>query len=180
MAIRNRKTGHLIAAQDVVVLDFFCDGNGVGNRFLHHLRLEVICEEMAHLLFRFEVFGAGIAKTFFVADQFAREHAQQCVMGLHIITSEVVSVVGGNNLDAQFTGDLDDLHIDDAIFRRAVVLNLQVEVVTENALVPAGNLAGHIRSFAHDGLRNLTAQAGCGNDQAFGILRKQMLINTGT
>ncbi|CAI8357353.1 MAG: Uncharacterised protein [Cyanobium sp. ARS6] len=179
MAIRDRETGHLVTTQNVVVLNFFSDGDGIGNRLLHHLRLEVISEEVAHLLFRFEVFGAGVAKALFVTDQLARQHAQKRIMGLHIIAGEVVGIVGGNNLDAQFIGDLHDLHVDDAIFRGAVVLNLEVEIVSENTLIPAGHIARHIRSFAHDGLWDLTAQAGCGHDQTFGILSEQMLVHAG-
>ena len=50
MPVRDGKARHLIAAKNVVILNFFSNGNGVGDGFLHHLRLEVIGEEVCHLL----------------------------------------------------------------------------------------------------------------------------------
>ena len=85
MPLRNRKAGHLVATKNVVLLDFLRHGHGVGNRFLHHSRIEVIGKQPTHLLFTLEIFSAGVTKAFLVADQLAREHAKKSVMGFHII-----------------------------------------------------------------------------------------------
>ena len=147
VAFRDRETRHLIAAENVVVLNFFGHSHRVGNRLPNHIRLEVISKQAPHLLFGFEIFRPRVAKTLLIANQLSGEHAEQRVMGLNVIASEVVGIVGGHHLDPQFTRDLDDLDIDDAIFRRSMILNLQIEIVAEYLLIPTGHISGHIGPF---------------------------------
>ena len=132
--------------KDVVVLDFLSHSHRVGDGLSNHIRLQMINEESLHLLFGLDVFRAGVTKPLLVADQFAREHAKQSVVGLHILLAEVMSIVGGHQLDAKFLGDTHQFNIDDPVLRRAVILNFKVEVFAENLLIPTGHRAGHIRS----------------------------------
>ena len=117
MPLRDRETGHLIAAQDVVVLDLLRDPRRIGHGLGDHLRLQVVSEETEHFLLALDEFGAGVAQTLFVGDQLARQDAEQGVVRLRVIAGQVVGVVGGHQRDPQFLRDLRDLHIDDPILR---------------------------------------------------------------
>ena len=99
MALGDGEVGHLIAAQNVVFLDFFGDPDRVGDRGADHFGFEVVGEEPGHFRFALDVFGARIAQAFFIADQLAGEDAQQGVMGLDITGAEVMGVVGGDQLN---------------------------------------------------------------------------------
>ena len=157
MPLRDWEAGHLIAAEDVIVLNFLRHRNSISNGLLHHSRVKVIGKQPAHLLFTLEIFSAGVTKAFLVADQLAREHAEEGVMGFHVMTGQVVGIVGGHHLNTELLGDLDDLHIHNAIFGRAVILDLKIKILSEHLLVPPGHVPGHIGSLTHDGLRNLSA-----------------------
>ena len=60
-----------------------------------------------------------------------------------------------------------------------MVLDLQVEVVAEHALIPAGHLAGRIGAAPQDRLGDLTAQAGGGHDQPLAVLLEGGLVDAG-
>ena len=100
-------------------------------------------------------------------------------MGLNVVAGEVVGVVGGDQGDAELGGDAHDLGIDNAIFRRAVVLDFQVEVFAKELLIPAGHLPGHVRAPLEDRLGDFAAQAGGSHDQALAVLLQGGLINAG-
>ena len=152
MPLRNREAGHLIAAEDVVVLHLLRHPGGIGNGFRHNLRLEMIGEQSEHLLLTLDVFGAGVAQALLVGDKLAGEDAEQRVVRFGVVAGEVVGVVGGDQRNAQLAGDAHHLHIHNSVFRRAVVLDLEVEVVTEHALVPSSDLAGHVGTVAQNRL----------------------------
>ena len=117
MAFRDGKARHLIAAEDVVVLHLLSNRDRVVEGLLHHLSGEVINEESLHLLATLDVFGSGVPQPFLIAEQLARQDAQQGVVGFDVIATEVVGVVGGNQLDAQLLGESQQAGVDDAIFR---------------------------------------------------------------
>ena len=165
--------------QDVVVLHFFGNSHRVGDGLTHHIRLQMIHEESVHLFFGLDVFRAGVSQPLLVADQFAREHAKQGVMGLHILLAEVVSIVGGHQLNAKFLGNANQFDIDDPVFRRAVILDFKVEVFTENLLVPTGHRTSHIRPSPQNRLWQFTTQTGGGDHQTLAVLFEKVLINAG-
>ena len=179
MTLGDGEAGHLVAAQDVVGLHLLGHPGGVGYGPLDHFLGQVVGEEGQHLRFALDVFGAGVAQPFLVADQLAGEHTQQGIVGLHIVGTEVVGVVGGDQLDAQLGADAGDAGVDDAIFNAAVVLNLQVKVAAEDTLIPAGHLPGHLGAPLQDRLGNLTAQAGGGHDQPLAVGRQGGLVDAG-
>ena len=180
MALGNREAGHLIAPKNVVRLHLLGHLDGVGDRLLNHLRLEVIPEEKAHLLFGFDVFGAGVTQPLLIGDQLAGEHAKQGIVGFNVLLAQVVGIVGGNDLNAELLGNFDDLNVDDPIFRGSVILDLEVVVVAENLLIPSRHLASHIGATPQNRLGDLTAEAGRGDDQAFAVLLQQFLVDAGT
>ena len=180
MAVGNREVGHLIAPEDVVGLHLLGHLDGVGDRFLNHLRLEVIPEEKTHLLFGLDVFGTGVTQPLLIGDQLAGEHTEQGVVGFNVLLAQVVGIVGRNNLDAEFLGNFDDLNVDDPILRGAVVLDLEVVVVAEDLLVPSRHLASHIGATTQNRLGDLATEAGRRDDQAVAVLLQQLLVDAGT
>ena len=179
MALRDGEAGHLIAAQDVVGLHLLGHLGRVGYRFSNDIGFQVITKQGQHLGLTLDVFGACVAKPFFVADQFASEHTQQRVVGLHIVGTEVVGVVGGNQRDTELSANARHLHVDDAVFHAPVVLDLEVEVVAEDLLVPAGPIPSHIGPAPQDRLGDFPSQASRRHHQAFAVLLEQRFIDTG-
>ena len=180
VALGDRETGHLVAPEDVVVLHRLGHPGGVGHGFGHHLRLQVVGEQAEHLLLTLDVFGARVAQPLLIGDQLAGEDAEQGVVGLGVVAGEVVGVVGGDQRDAQLLADAHQLHVDDAVLGGAVVLDLQVEVVAEHALVPAGHISGDVGAVAQDRLGEFAAQAGGGHDQTLTVLLEGGLVDAGT
>ena len=117
VAFRNGKARHLIAAKDVVVLHLLSNRHRVVESLLHHLSGEVVNEEPLHLLATLDVFGSRVTQTFLIAEQLARQHAQQGVVGFNVVATEVMGIVGGNQLDAQLLGEGQQAGVNDAIFR---------------------------------------------------------------
>ena len=180
MPLRNRKAGHLVTAEDVVVLHLLSHPGGVGHRLGHQRGFQVVGEEAEHLGLAADVLGAGVAQPLFVTDQLAGEHAEQGVVGLHITHAEVVGVVGGDQRNAQLGADAGHLHVHDAVLDAAVVLDLQVEVGAEDLLVPGRHGAGHIGAPLENRLGDLTAEAGGGHDQTLAVLAQQLLVDAGS
>ena len=139
----------------------------------------MVTKQGQHLGLTLDVFGACVAKSFYVADQLAGEHTQQGVVGLHIVGTEVVGIVGGNQRDTKLGADARHLHIDDAVFHAPVVLDLEVEVVAENLLVPAGHIPCRIGPAPQDRLGDFPSQAGRRHHQAFAVLLEERLIDAG-
>ena len=179
MARGDREAGHLVAPQDVVVLHLVGHSGRVRHRLGHHFGLKVVGEQGEHFRLALDVFGACVAQPLLIAHQLAGEHAEQGVVGFDVVAGEVVGVVGGDQGNAKFGGDAHDLGVHDPIFRRAVVLDFQVEVLAKALLVPAGHLPGHVGASLEDRLGDLAAQAGGGHDQALAVLLQGGLINAG-
>ena len=66
--IGDGKAWHLIFTEDVVVLNLLCHLDGIGNRLLNNVWVEMVRKQSTHLFFCFDVFRAGIAKTFLIAN----------------------------------------------------------------------------------------------------------------
>ena len=175
----DREAGHLVAPKDVVVLHLVGHQGRVRHRLGHDAWLQVVGKEGEHLRLALDVFGAGVAQPLLIAHQLSGQHAEQGVVGFDVVAGEVVGVVGGDQGNPEFGGDAHDLGVDDAIFRRAVVLDFQVEVLAKALLVPAGHLPSHVRAALEDRLGDLAAQAGGGHDQALAVLLQGGLINAG-
>ena len=71
MPLRDGETGHLVAAQNVVGLHLLGHLGRVGHGFRNHLGFQVVIEQGQHLGLTLDVFGAGVTKPFFVANQLA-------------------------------------------------------------------------------------------------------------
>ena len=85
-------------------------------------------------------------------------------MGLNILLAEVMSIIRRNQSDAKVFSDPSNFNINDAVFWRSMILNLQVKILAKNTLIPGRNITGNIRTAAKNGLGNLTTQTGRGND----------------
>ena len=85
MPSRDGEAGHLIAAEDVVGLDLFSHLGCVRNSPLNQLGRKVVIEEGEHLCLPLDVFRTRVAQTLHVADQLARKHAEQRVMGFYVV-----------------------------------------------------------------------------------------------
>ena len=60
-----------------------------------------------------------------------------------------------------------------------MVLNLQIEIITENVLVPGGHVTCDLGTSTQNGLRDLSTQTGCGDDQSLAVLLQKMLVDAG-
>ena len=160
----DREAGHLIAAEDVVGLHLFGHLGCVGHSPLDQLRGKVVIEQGEHLCLPLDVFSPRVAQAFHVADQLARKHAKQRVVGFYVVGTEVMGIIGGDQLNAQLGSDAGNAGVDDAIFDAAMILDLQVEVVAKSALIPAGNLPRRIGPALQNRLGNFASQAGSCHD----------------
>ena len=94
VAIWNREPWHLIAAQDVVGLNFFGHFHRVGDCLLNDIRFKVIGEETAHLLFRLDVFRARVSQPLLVRDQLAGQNTKESIMSFNILFAQIMRVIG--------------------------------------------------------------------------------------
>lgn len=88
----------------------------------------MISKNLPHFRRRFEIFGTAIAQSLFFGNELSGLNTQQCIVGFDVFTRDEMGVVGRDDFDIQFSGNLDQLDIDYAIFRRTMILNFNVVI----------------------------------------------------
>ena len=137
VAGRHLDRRHGDAAERQVKVAALGDGDGVGQR------VGLVLEGLGHLLGRLEIPLALHAHAVGVGDEAAGLDAEQDVVGVPVVGREVVDVVGGDQGQAQASGQLDEALGQGFLVGQAGALDLdEVVVGAEGIGVPAGDLLG--------------------------------------
>ena len=81
-----------------------------------------------------------------------------------------MGVVGADQLDVQFSGDLDDFHVHNPVFGGAVILDFEVVIVPKQVFIPLGHPAGDFGPLLQNRLGHFSPQASAGDDQPLVVL----------
>ena len=142
-------------------------------------RLALVREERAHLGRRLHVELVGLElQAARRVEVVAGAHAQQDVVRLGLLLADVVQVVGDDQREADLRGEAEQLLVEPALLREAVVLELQEEaVLAEDVLVLAGDVAGQLPVLDLERLGDLAAEARAEADEALAVLREVLAID---
>ena len=115
-----------------------------------------------------------------VGDGLVRLDAQEHVLGAGVLAAHVVQVVGHDQLEAELRRQLVQAAVHHGLFRQAVVLHFQEQVVlVENVQVFPHGRAGPFLVPAQDGLGDFALDTGCQADDAFVVLPQDILVDAG-
>ena len=126
--------------------------------------------------------------------------AQEGIVRYGVVLGDIMNVIGRNDLDAQFGGKTKDAFACSRLFCNQLMVradigptvigagepdlrpslverNLQVEILSEQLLVPGGYILRFIVVFRENGLRDLSSYAGGGADEVFVVLLQQLVRN---
>ena len=99
-------------------------------------------------------------------------------MRLGLVLANVVQVVGHDERQSRLRGEAQQLFVEPALFRQAVVLQLQEEaILAEDVAVLAGELAGQLPVVGFERLRDLAAEAGGQPDQPLTVAGEMVAID---
>ena len=108
----------------------------------------------------------------------AGPHAEEDVVRLGLVLANVVQVVGHDERQSRLWGEAQQLFVEPALFRQAVVLELQEEaILAEDVAVFAGELAGQLPVVGFERLRDLAAKAGGQPDQPLAMSGEVVAID---
>ena len=148
---------------------------GVGLYLIGHFQrigqaFRMVREQFLHLLFRLQILLLGIAQAVGVVQIGIGGEADEAVVHWAVFLAHEVGVVGGDDLDAVLSSQLEDLLRVVALFLVKVVgeagnlgpvlHHLQVIVFPEYPLVPLDGLFYGGIVVGHNGARNLSRQTG--------------------
>ena len=142
-------------------------------------------EELAHLVLALEVeLGPLHVLAVALVDLGVGADAGQGVLDGGVLAPEVVDVVGGHDLDVELSCELDELLIELAVVvaiaeGKAVVLDLDVEVLAEDVLKSPGPLLGLGHVVVEDELGDDALDAGALADDALVVLLEHIEGGTG-
>ncbi len=141
-------------------------------------RLRHVGEEGLHLRRRLEVELLRLeAQAVGRVEVGAGAHAEQHVVGLVLVLAHVVQVVGDDERGARLGRQAQQLGVQGALLRQAVVLQLQVEAVrAEDVAVLAGDPAGEVPVVHLERLGDLAAQAGGHADDALAVPGQELTV----
>ncbi len=142
-------------------------------------RVELIREERGHLVGGLQVeLGRVEAHPVRRVEVVAGPDAQQHVVGLGLLLADVVQVVRDDEGQAGLRGQPEELLVEPALVRQAVVLQLEVEpVLAEDVAVLPGHLPGQLPVLDLERLGDLAAQAGGQPDQPRAVLREVLAVD---
>ena len=103
--------------------------------------------------------------------------AQQNIVGLGVVSAQVMAVVGGDQRQFEIVGQLDEEVVDRGLFGNAVVLDFQVEAVREQGRVLPGHVHGRVLAFLEQLLVDLALEAGGQGNEALAVLAEQRLVH---
>ena len=173
VAVRHREVRDAQLAERQLEVGHLGDAPGVADR------LVLVREEGRHLgrrldveLVRLELQAARRVEVVAGAD------AQQDVVRLGLLLADVVQVVGDDQRQADLRGEPQQLVVEPALLREAVVLELEEEaVLAEDVAVLAGDLAGQLPVVDLERLGDLAAEARGEADEALAVLREVLAVD---
>src|SRR5438270_4524622 len=96
-----------------------------------------------------------------------------------IVTADVMAVVGGDERNAKFFFQPQQVRTNLLLEREPLILNLEKEVVfAEDVAIGGGRVPRRIVLVCHQMLAKFSGQAARKSDQTFGMLRKELLAHT--
>ncbi len=169
------KCGQVVFAEHKVKIAQFGDFHGICKG------IGGFGEQFRHLVARFDVkFRAGEPHPVFILQRLARLDAQQHVVHLAVLFSQIVGVVGGNQRDAGLFMEGQQAGVDSLLLGDAVILQLQIIVApTEQLVVLQGDGLCTVVIAVHEQVLHLARQTGRQADQALGMLLQQLPVDTG-
>ena len=154
------------------------DVHSIGDLLRQGHRLVVFGERFVHLLGRFdEELVALQLHTSFIRDDCSRVDAQQDVVRLGVVAVEVVRVVGGDQGDPGSAGDIDGSNQALLLNPQSGVLDLEVEVLAKDLLVPADQLGRLVVTPGEDVVREFTRGTARETDQALAVGFENFLVD---
>jgi hypothetical protein len=163
---------------EVALLEVQFDVAAVGDLLAAAHGLAVLGEEAVHLLRRPDVeLVAAVAQPALVGAGLACVDAQEHVVGGGVGLAQVVGVAGRHQRQAEPVGDGDGTRGALLLDVQAVVLDLDVEVVAEDAVEPAGQLRRLVDLVLEDVLAELARGAAGQADQALLVRFEQLLVD---
>ena len=142
-------------------------------------------EEAVHLFLGLEVeIGAGKLEAVPVVEVGTRVDAEQDIVGQGIFFLNVVGVVGADDLEPVFFGELKQGLVDVFlafsgavdIFQSAVPLQFDIKILAEELYPPAELGFGFFQAAVEDGLRDFSTDTTTGGDEAFVVFFEELLV----
>jgi hypothetical protein len=105
-------------------------------------------------------------------------NAQQDFLSVSVLVMEVVAIVGGDEGDASFLGETDELRVDALFDGEALILNFEVEIAfAENVTEAIGGIAGLIVLFFDDAFGDGATKTGSERDETPGMFAKEIVVD---
>ena len=160
---------------DLVQLEIAAFGDGQGA--LEHVLAAV--EEARHLVRALdEKLGAVELEPVRVIHRLAGLHADQHVLRVRVIFTEIMAVIGGHHGDAQLFFQADEIAVDAMLLGQALVLYLHEEIVRAKELaIEAGRAARGFILVGQQVFADLASQAAAQGDQPFCVLGQEFLAD---
>ena len=164
-----------------VVVELDRDRRALGDQQRVVTRLGQVAEEVAHLGGRLQVVLVAVeAEAVRVRDQRAGADAQQGVVHLGVVVVHVVQVVRRQQRRRQLLRDREQLRVRAHLFRYAVVLELDEEVLpAEDALQSSGQFEGLGVVVAQERLEDDAAETARGRDEPRVVALEQVPVEAG-
>ena len=174
-AVRCFKIGQLCIAEFKIKIAHFCNFIGVFTGLGH------IGKQIIHFLRAFQIKLIGLELHFIgIIDGFTGLDAQQDLLHFGIFFLNVVAVVGGNQRNAGFLAQANQLRQYNRIFLQAVILQLKIVISLPKQIIePKRRAFGALVVIGQQGLRHLTRQTGRKADQPLVILLQQLFVDAG-
>ena len=160
----------------------------------------MIREDGSHLFFTLEVFEMRIAYPVRIRYAPVVRRAQEGIMRYGVVLGDIMNVIGRNDLDAQFGSKTKDAFACSRLFRNQLMVradigpavvgagepdlrpslmerHFEVEILSEQLLVPGSNLLCLVVVSRKNGLRDFPAYAGGGADKVLVVLLQQLVRN---
>ena len=160
---------------DAIDLDVAASGDidGAGDGFGN------FAKDLGHFLSGLEIeLVGGELHAMRVAHGLAGLDAEQDFLSVSVVVVEIVAIVGGDEGDAGFFGETNELRVDALFDGEALILNLEEEIAfAEDVAEAVGVFAGLVEFVVDDTFGDGAAETGAESDEAFGMFAEEIVID---
>ena len=144
-------------------------------------RVRNFAEDLGHLLSGFEIeLVCGELHAMRIAHGLAGLNAEQELLGVGILVMQVVTIVGGDEGNARFLGEAEQIPVDTYLDGQALVLDFEEEVaLAEDVAEAVGIFAGLVEFFFDHAFGHGTTQTGGKGDEPFAVLAEEFIVDAG-